>query len=173
MVREDKVMNEKISWDRLFMSMVYLVAMKSKDANTHIGAVIVGPDNEIRSTGYNSFVRGINDDVPERQERPEKYFWFEHAERNAIYNAALMGVSTKGCRMYTNGIPCMDCARAVVQGGIREVIVDKAWDDNNQDVWLEHAKRSTTMFEEAGVSVRFFDDALLELHKFRRGQVVV
>lgn len=158
------------SWDDVFMSMAYLVAARSKDENTHIGAVIVGPDKEVRSTGYNSFVRGINDYVPERQERPEKYLWFEHAERNAIYNAALSGISTKGCTMYTNGIPCMDCARGVVQAGIVEVVVDKQWDDNNYDMWLEHAKRSTKMFEEAGVCLRFCEFDLLEVHKFRRGE---
>ena len=79
-----------MNWDTLFMSMVYLVAMKSKDDSTHLGAVIVSQDNEIRSFGYNGLARGINDDVVERQERPEKYFWFEHAERNAIYNAGRM-----------------------------------------------------------------------------------
>lgn len=159
-----------VSWDDMFMSMVYLVASRSKDESTHIGAVIVGPDNEVRSVGYNSFVRGINDCLPERQERPEKYMWFEHAERNSIYNAALVGISTKGCVMYTNGIPCMDCARAVVQAGIKEVVVDKQWNDNNHDMWLEHAKRSEKMFEEAGVSLRLCEFYLLNIHKFRRGE---
>ena len=68
--------------------MANLVAKKSKDQSTQIGAVIVGPDNEIRSTGYNSFPKGLNDDLQERQERPEKYYWIEHAERNALYNAS-------------------------------------------------------------------------------------
>jgi dCMP deaminase len=159
-----------LNWDDYFMNMVYLVAMKSKDENTHIGAVIVGPDKEIRSTGYNSFVRGINDSIPERQIRPEKYFWFEHAERNAIYNAARIGVSTKDCTMYTNGVPCMDCARAVIQAGIKRVVVDKQWDDNNVDIWLEQAKRSLQMFTESGVEVRYINFNLIELHKFRKGE---
>lgn len=67
---------ELVSWDDYFMTMVYLVAMKSKDESTHIGAVIVGPDNEIRSTGYNSFPRKMNDGLEERQKRPQKYFFF-------------------------------------------------------------------------------------------------
>jgi dCMP deaminase len=159
-----------LNWDDYFMNMVYLVAMKSKDENTHIGAVIVGPDKEIRSTGYNSFVRGINDSIPERQIRPEKYFWFEHSERNAIYNAARIGVSTKDCTMYTNGVPCMDCARAVIQAGIKRVVVDKQWDDNNVDIWLEQAKRSLQMFTESGVEVRYINFNLIELHKFRKGE---
>ena len=103
-----------MNWDDYFMSMAYLVAAKSKDIRTHIGAVVVGLNNEIKTTGYNSFVRGLQDNMPERQEKPEKFYWFEHAERNAIYNATLIGTSLKGCKMYTNGIPCADCARGII-----------------------------------------------------------
>ena len=164
---------EKIEWDDYFMSMVYLVAMKSKDKCTHIGAIIVGENKEIKSTGYNSFPRGLNDDILERQEKPEKYFWFEHAERNAIYNATLIGTSLKGCKMYTNGIPCMDCARAVVQSGISEIIVDKLWDAQNPDIWKEQAEKSLQMFKETGVEVRYWEGKLLNLEKFRRGEVIL
>ena len=101
-----------MNWVDYFYKIAEQVKEKSKDKKTKIGAVIVGKDNEIVSTGYNSFPRGIDDNVAERQERPEKYFWFEHAERNAIYNAARIGVSTKGCTMFlTCDIPCADCAR--------------------------------------------------------------
>ncbi len=161
-----------VNWDDYFMSMVYLVAAKSKDERTHIGAVIIGPDKEIKSTGYNSFVRKLKDDVSERQEKPEKFFWFEHAERNAIYNATLIGTSLKGCKMYTNGIPCMDCARAVVQSGIDEVIVDKSWNDGNKGDDLEHTRRTLQMFEEVGIKVRYWEGKLLNIEKFRRGEVI-
>ena len=93
----DEGMN--ITWDTYFISLAYLIAMKSKDTKTKHGSVIVGIDNEIVSTGYNSPPRGIDDNKPERQGRPEKYFWNEHSERNAIYNAARIGVSLKGCRL--------------------------------------------------------------------------
>jgi dCMP deaminase len=76
--------NEEISWDQYFMSMAYLVSMKSKDKSTKVGCVIVGPDNEVVSTGYNSFPRLLNDNVAARSERPLKYMFIEHAERNAI-----------------------------------------------------------------------------------------
>jgi len=158
---------EKILWDDYFMTMVYLVAMRSKDSSTHIGAVIVDDLNIVRSLGYNSFVRGINDDVPERQLRPEKYFWFEHAERNAIYNA---GRDLRGCRMYTNGIPCMDCSRGIVQAGIVEVIVDKVWDNDNDEKWEQHAERTLEMFSEAGVKVRYWEGDLVDIYKFRSGK---
>jgi len=159
-----------VNWDEYFMSMAYLVASKSKDESTHIGAVVVGPNNEIKSTGYNSFVRGLNDEIAARQEKPEKYYWFEHAERNAIYNATLMGTSLKGCKIYTNGIPCMDCARGIVQSGILEVIIDKKWDKKNPDLWKENAKRSIEMFKEVGVLLRYWDGKILPIQKFMRGE---
>ncbi|HON82719.1 MAG TPA: deaminase, partial [Caldisericia bacterium] len=158
---------KKIEWDDLFMTMTYLVAMKSKDENTHIGAVIVGPDNEVRSVGYNSFVRGLNDNVPERQIKPDKYLYFEHAERNAIYNATLSGTSVKGCRMYTNGIPCCDCIRGIIQSGIKEVIVDKSWNDNNSGKWAEHAKHSLVMCKETGILIREWSGNLIDIKKYR------
>ena len=161
-----------IEWDDYFMSMVYLVASKSKDERTHIGAVIVGPDKEIKSTGYNSFVRRLKDNVPERQEKPEKYYWFEHAERNSIYNATLIGASLKGCKIYTNGIPCMDCARGIIQSGILEVIVDKKWNEGNAGEDLEHSMRTVQMFGEVGVNLRYWEGELLNLEKFRRGEIL-
>ncbi len=76
------------SWDRYYLDVCKVVGARSKDPNTQLGCIIVGPNHEIRSTGYNSFPRGIRDDVPERLVRPAKYLWIEHAERNAICNAA-------------------------------------------------------------------------------------
>jgi dCMP deaminase len=161
-----------ISWDDLFMNMAYLIAMKSKDRSTHVGAVVVGPDHEIRSAGYNSFPRGINDNVPERQERPEKYKWFAHGEFNSVANAALVGVSLKGCTMYTNGIPCNNCALSIINSGIVEVVVDKVWDDNNYNQWLEEAKRTRVMFGEANIKLRFWEGELLDIYRFRNSQKI-
>src|SRR5512137_1572307 len=112
-------------WDQYYLDICKVVAGRSKDPNTQIGAVIVAPNHEIRSTGYNSLPRGIRDDVPERLERPTKYLWMEHAERNAIYNAARCGTPLEGCTIYIQLMPCMDCARAIVQAGIREVVVSR------------------------------------------------
>lgn len=162
-----------IDWDTYFMSLVYFVAMRSKDESTKIGAIIVGPDNEIRSTGYNSFPRGVNDHVLERQERPEKYKWFAHAERNSIYNAAMVGIPVKGCRMYTNGVPCNDCAFGLINSGIKEVIVDKEWNDNNYNQWLEEAQRTMVMFEEAGIEIKYWEGTIIrEIYKFRNRQKI-
>ncbi len=147
-----------MNWEEYFKSIACQVKQKSKDKYTQIGAVIVGQNNEIVSTGYNSFPRGINDTVSERQERPEKYYWFEHAERNAIYNAASVGVSTKGCTMYlTCGIPCADCARGIINSGITRIICESRTDTGAKgSLWEEHTKRSLIMFKEAGTVVQFY-----------------
>ena len=146
-----------MNWDEYFRNIVHQVKLKSKDKYTQIGAVIVGPDNEIVSTGYNSFPRGINDDINERQERPEKYYWFEHAERNAIYNAARIGVSTRDCRMYlTCGTPCSDCARGIINSGIRRIICERSGGAVGTK-WDEHAERSMMMFNEAEVEVVYYE----------------
>ena len=146
-----------MNWDEYFINIAEQVKLKSKDNKTKIGVVIVGKDNEIVSTGYNSFARGINDDVDERQERPEKYFWFEHAERNAIYNAARIGVSTLGTTMYmTCGISCADCARAIINSGISKIVLREGKGATNEK-WQESAKRSQQMFEEAGVKYEFVE----------------
>jgi len=159
---------KRISWDDLFMAMVYLMSMKSKDTKTHVGAVIVGPLNEVRSVGFNGIPIGVNDNITKRHKRPEKYYWMEHAERNAIL---LSPYNVRGCKMYTNGIPCMNCARSIVQAGISEVIVDKVWDDNNYNQWIEEAERTKTMFEESGVKLRFWDGQLVsEIYRFRNGE---
>ena len=146
-------------WVEYFRTLAHTVKIKSKDKNTQIGAVIVGKDKEIVSTGYNSFPRGINDKKDERQERPEKYYWFEHAERNAIYNAARIGVSTKGTTMYLScGVPCSDCARGIINAGITRIFCERGGSASNSIKWAESAERSWEMFDEAGVSVQFYDD---------------
>ena len=147
-----------MEWKRYFFNIAEEVKKKSKDKNTQIGAVIVGKDKEIVSTGYNSFPRGIDDKKEDRQEKPEKYFWFEHAERNAIYNAARIGVSTKGCTMYLScGIPCSDCARGIINSGITRIFCEKG--DVTKGVhWEKNYERSWAMLEEAGINIQFYDD---------------
>ena len=146
-----------MNWDEYFINIAEQVKLKSKDKNTQIGVVLVGKNNEIVSTGYNSFPRGINDDVVERQEKPEKYFWFEHAERNCIYNAARIGVSTLGTTMYmTCCISCADCARAIISAGVEKIVL-RSGKGAMSPKWQESAERSNQMFKEAGIIVEFFD----------------
>jgi dCMP deaminase len=148
-------MRQVPGWDEYYLDICKVVAARSKDPNTQIGCVIAGPAHEIRSTGYNSLPRGIRDDVPERLERPTKYLWMEHAERNAIYNAARCGTPLEGCTLYVEIMPCMDCGRAIVQAGIRDVIVSGArMSQYSSDYYDEHFRNVEVLFQEAGVTVR-------------------
>lgn len=142
-------------WHTRFMEVAKLVSSWSKDPSTKTGAIVVGPDKEIRATGYNGFVRGVDDDKTERYERPTKYDFFEHAERNAIFNASLTGTSLKGCVMYATHFPCTDCARAIIQSGIKLVVTrGPAGDDETRKIWEKNSVFSRQMFEEAGVEYK-------------------
>lgn len=143
-----------MSWDARWVSLAQLIASWSKDRSRRAGAVIVDERNVVVALGWNGFPRGIDEDVDARQERPAKYLWTEHAERNAIYNAAANGHHTRGCRMYINWFPCADCARAIIQAGIVEVVgIEPDWDDFK---WKDHFAIIKEMFSEAGISLRFY-----------------
>ena len=115
-------------WQRLFIADAFFISGKSKDTSTKCGAVIVSPDHDIVSRGWNDHPRGVMD-FEIRRQRPEKYIWTEHAERNAIYNAARLGVSTKGASIFITRLPCPDCARAIRQAGVRTVYACVAEDE--------------------------------------------
>lgn len=140
-------------WHYRFMELAFLFASWSKDPATKTGAVVVGPDREIRATGYNGLVRGVDDNKPERMERPTKYDFFEHAERNAVYNACLTGTSLKGCVLYATHSPCTDCARAIIQAGIKTVVTNKIMIDEMtpSGTWRDKLDYSAQMFKEAGI----------------------
>ena len=91
---------EKINWNKRFIDLAEHISTWSKDRSTQCGAVIADKENRVVSLGYNGFPTGFNDDIDSRHESPVKYSYTEHAERNAIYNAARIGVSTRGCTMY-------------------------------------------------------------------------
>jgi dCMP deaminase len=162
------------TWDELFMRHAYLIASKSKDARTKIGAVMVR-DRHVISEGYNGLPIGVDDCCPERQERPEKYFWFEHAERNSVFVCARHGTRTEGAVMFTQGIPCAECCRAVIQAGLVEVVVHKQWQDYqyaNPATSISQGKdRCIKMLGEAGVGIRVFD-TLLGIKGFMDGKIL-
>jgi dCMP deaminase len=146
-----------MDWKEYFINIAEQVKEKSKDKSTKIGTVIVGKDKEILTTGYNSFPRGLDDNNSGRQERPEKYFWFEHSERNAIYNAARIGVSLKGSTAYlTSGLPCTDCARGLIQSGVVKVVCKEICTTKNHDKWVVQQEKSFLMLTECGVTVEFY-----------------
>ena len=142
------------------MDLAIQISSWSKDRSTQVGCVIVGVDKEIRSTGYNGFPRGVRDDIEERHVRPAKYHWTEHAERNAIYNAARIGVSLNNCKMYLPWFPCMDCARAIAQCGISTLVAIRP--DFQHEKWGEDFRLATELFAEAGVEVLWYEKAELK-----------
>ena len=111
-----------ISWDEYFMGVSLLAARRSKDPNTQVGACIVSEDNIIISTGYNGMPKGCSDDAfPWGREGEEtKYPYVVHAELNAILNAS--GRDLRGSRIYVALFPCNECAKAIIQSGIKEVL---------------------------------------------------
>jgi dCMP deaminase len=128
----------------------------SKDPSTKVGAVIIGPYGEDRSSGYNGAPRGCSaDEIGDgRGVRPEKYFWFSHAELNAITNAARVGTPLDGCTIVVTHFPCMDCARAIVQAGIVRVVTQR-FEPEFRARWEEHISRAMRLFDECGVEVEY------------------
>lgn len=135
------------------MDIAKVMAQRSKDPDTKVGAVIIGEHREIRSTGYNGLARGVQD-LEYRLQRPEKYKWIEHAERNAIYNATRFGAVLTGCTIYCTQVPCTDCCRAIIQSGIKCVVVESL---EVNERWYQDWLVSQDMFHEASVLVRKID----------------
>lgn len=113
-----------LSWDEYFMGLAILSGERSKDPNTQVGACIVDKDNRIVSVGYNGAPTGYDDDKDMNWERSgdflnTKYAYVCHSELNAILNA---GRSVKDCKLYVTLFPCNECAKVIIQSGIREII---------------------------------------------------
>ena len=142
-------------WDRRFLELAKMFGTWSKDRSAGTGCVIVGPDRLLRASGYNGFVRGIDDDISERHERPAKYSWTEHAERNAIYNAARLGIALEGCTAYVNWFPCVDCARAILQAGIIRLVGLEP--DHADERWGSEFQFASDMLREGGTQITLYD----------------
>ena len=135
-----------ISWDVYFMGIALLAANRSKDPSTQVGACIVSPENIIISTGYNGLPNGCSDDeFPwDREGESNKYPYVVHAELNAILNAG--GRVLRGARLYVALFPCNECAKAIIQSGIREIVyLSDKYDGTEKN------KASKRMLNAAGV----------------------
>jgi dCMP deaminase len=137
-----------MSRDARWINEVRKAASQSRDRSTKTGCVIV------HSCGYltacNGFPSGVDEEPDERHERPAKYDWTEHAERNAIYHAAATGIAISGARLYVNWFPCADCARAIIQVGISELICGEPTDHPK---YASEFLVASAMLREAGVKV--------------------
>lgn len=115
-----------ISWDEYFMGVAILSGMRSKDPGTQVGACIVSQDNKILSMGYNGFPNGCSDDAfpwcREGDALENKYFYSTHGELNAILN--YRGGSLEGAKIYVTLFPCNECAKAIIQSGIKTIVYD-------------------------------------------------
>lgn len=138
-----------ISWDEYFMGIAHLSAMRSKDPNTKVGACIVNSDNKILSVGYNGFPIGLSDQkFPWNREggfKDTKYAYVVHAELNAILNS---NVSLKDSICYVTLFPCNECAKAIIQSGIKKIVYES-------DKYAESDSTlvSKAMLKEAGVEL--------------------
>ncbi len=145
----------RTNWDKRFIELAKHISEWSKDTSTGTGAVIATSDYRIVSIGYNGFPSGANDSIEERYERPQKYKYTEHAERNAIYNAARLGVSTVGCKMYLMWFPCVDCARAIIQSGIIELVCKEP--NFEDERWGGDFKISVELLNECKVKLSYVE----------------
>ena len=154
--------NGYITWDEYFMGVAKLSAMRSKDPNTQVGACIVSEDNKILSMGYNGFPKGCSDDEYPwaRDGEQTKYPYVVHAELNAVLNAN--GRDLRGSKLYVALFPCNECAKAIIQSGISEVVY---YGDKYHDSDSSVAARF--MFKKAGVRLTAYTPSgrkeLLEL----------
>jgi len=142
-----------LSWDEAFMQTAYVIAQRSKDPNTQNGAVIVDENNIVVGLGYNGFPRGCSDEkLPWEREGDfldTKYAYVVHAEENAVYNA---NKPTENCKLYCTLFPCNECAKTIIQCGIKEVIYDS---DKYHD--LDPFVASRKLLEMSGVKVREYN----------------
>ena len=155
-------LGKKRNWDAYFFSLAYASACMSKDPRTQVGAVIVGPDREVRSVGFNGFPRGVADHEFRLVDRDLKNSLMVHAEMNAVLNAVRHGVRTLNCTLYLlatddsgavwGGPPCMRCTIQIIQAGIIEVVSHpfKIGPSN----WSEDVRRAGEILREAGVAYR-------------------
>lgn len=144
-----------ISWDEYFMAVAELAGMRSKDPNSQVGCCIVSDDNKILSMGYNGLPRGLSDDeYPWSREDPDplktKYPYVTHSELNAILN--YRGGSLEGSKLYVSLFPCNECAKAIIQAGIRTVIYRE-----NKYPDSDAVKASMRMFRSARVECRQYE----------------
>jgi len=139
-----------ISWDEYFMGVAHLSGMRSKDPGTQVGACIVSQDNKILSMGYNGFPIGCSDDefpwAREGEELDTKYPYVTHSELNAILN--YRGGSLEGTKIYVSLFPCNECAKAIIQAGIKTVVYD-----SDKYAGTPGNVASRKMFDAAGVSL--------------------
>jgi dCMP deaminase len=144
-------------WEVRYMELAKSVSLWSKDPGSKIGAVIVGTDGQILSTGYNGFPRKLLDNSDRLNDRETKLKYTIHAEMNCIYNASLSGISLRDSILYVYGLPiCSECAKGVIQSGITSIVISKS-SINKSEFWMNSWALSKQFFEEANINISEID----------------
>jgi len=142
-----------MDWREYYMGFAQHAALKSKDS-TQVGAVLVGPEGEVRLTAFNGPPRGVLD-LPDRFERPRKYLYASHAEQNLVAFAARAGIQTADCAVYVTHPPCAACAKSLIQAGV---------------TWVVHGLEETSMPEDEFAAAReMFDEAGVTVDEYSPG----
>ena len=139
---------KRINWDEYFILQAFLVSTRSHDAQTQHGCIFV-KNKTIIATGYNGFIKGINDEVLPNL-RPEKYPFFIHSEQNALLSCAYNGISCRKATAYITGIPCIQCLQSMYQAGISEMVfptnynvahmIQNEKEENNREILIRLMK---------------------------------
>lgn len=139
-----------MKWNVRFMQMAREISSWSKDPSRKIGAIAVGDNRRVLSTGYNGFPRNIEDSKERLTDRETKYKYVVHAEQNCIYNACLNGISLAGATLYVYGLPvCSECAKGIIQVGIKKVFIeDRIYEEQK---WIESFEHTKELFDEAKI----------------------
>lgn len=143
-----------MKWDVRFMQMAREISSWSKDPSRKIGAIAVGDNRRVLSTGYNGFPRNIEDSAKRLNDRETKYKYVVHAEQNCIYNACLNGISLAGATLYVYGLPvCSECAKGIIQVGIKKVFIeDRIYEEQK---WIESFEHTKELFAEAKIALSY------------------
>lgn len=136
-----------------------LARSQSQDLSTHNAALLVS-DGVVVASGVNRLPTGVAHSCDRLSLRPAKYLYVEHAERNAVYDAARRGVMTEGLVMYCPWFACADCARAIVESGVREVVGHKFEGAEGYGSWKDSIEAGLQMLKEANVAVRYLEGAV-------------
>lgn len=144
-----------VDW-RVLLGVTYTHAKSSHDPSTQNAALLVNDIGDGISIDVNRFPDGVRE-IPERWERPLKYKIIEHAERNVLYNAARLGFKTAGLTMVCPWAACSDCARALIQCGLKRLVTHKQAHDKSPDFWRQEIEIAFVMLEEAKVEVIMYD----------------
>ena len=155
-------------WQKLLQE-AYRLAEGSPDPSTHNAALLVDERGIVLSSGINEFPQGV-DYTEERWERPLKYQVIEHAERNSIFAAAKAGIAVDGLTMVCPWAACADCARAIIQAGVRRLVTHKDAYDRSPERWKESIAIAFTMLEEAGIEVVFCTGKIGDVSHLHSGE---